>query len=248
MDKKELTDLLRFPNQEVRFGVDVFRASIPPLWLWRQFRDTFRPTPLVDKQDQIYAFLTYEESEKYWIPYSNKGERIKDTKSWQYFRPILIPMTRDGLQMDEKFGLDNDDGTILSGGYLRQYSPRDYKVINGKKGVGSVCYGHTDTYRGGPVLHEYDEEAQLAAEKQGVLTLKPHLIYEMGEFDSLYLGNDSELKWIAFQGILFCWDAIVQMKVDHISRIGYGPWTDCKNAENKDVAWKNGLIRKVQTD
>ena len=248
MDKDKLADLLRFPNQEVRFGADVFRASIPPLWLWRLFRDMFQPTPLVDKQDHINVFLTYSESNKYWIPYSNRGERIRDLQTWQYFRPVLIPMTRDGLQVDEKFGQENEDGTILSGGYFRQYSTDGCKECNGVKGVSSICYGHTELYRAGPVLYEHSEEERLAAEKRGTPTLVPHLIYELGEFDTLYLGNDSELKWIAFQGILFCWDAIVQMKVGHISRIGYGPWTDCKNAEYKNAAWKNGLICKAQTD
>lgn len=226
MDKKELADLLRFPTQEVRFGEDVFRASLPPMWLWRQFRDIFRPTPLVDKQDQVNVFLTYEESKTRWIAYSSRGERLKDNQVWQYFRPILIPMTRDGLEVDEEFGRENIDGTTLSGGYLRQYAPGGYKEVNGGKGVGSICYGHTNTYRAGPVLYEYNEKDRLQAEKLGTPTLKPHLTYELGDLDTLYLGNDTELKWIAYQGILFCWDAIVQMKVDHISRIGYAPWAD----------------------
>lgn len=189
---------------------DRFLLSIPSIQLAKKF-DAKNLIP------DLKPFLCYDFKDGDFIYRQMDGTRVTQPQTYCQYRPMLVPLKRGKNEVDNGFGLDNADGTVLSGGYLRLIGSSSVEL--------PFCYGNRDRYPGciAPNI------------KPGTLSFIPY----MGDDDQLADPSMEPLKWIVFNGVLICANYLFtkfgSLRETNLIPPSYG----YKQRKERQARWKN---------
>lgn len=172
------TTVLRLEKDVPRVEIDGdrFLLSIPHVALGQKFSTrAFIP--------DLKPFLCYDFKDGDYIYRQLYGDRVTQPTAYVQYRPMLVPLMRDRDEVDEAFGEENEDGTIMSGGYIR-YVPAHAGAVQ------PVCYGNR-------------------AKEPGCIapSIDPNtiaLVSCLSEGDILAREDMEPLKWVVYDGVLIC--------------------------------------------
>ena len=200
MLRKEVEQLGECGVPQIRLGNDLFWLTVPSLALWSDLVGmpgmSVENSSLLDPMFLSYHInsfgdIEYLALEKHRVSLrgrSNGQEKNPGTLMCYnvdlYFRPMLVPLDRDG-KVDQQFEESNPDGTEIVGGFLRcvHTSECDLTLKN------------TAVYGGSPnqldPLFLVRDEAMSLVEDGGLVT-------DRWEKDA------EPLHWVVYDGCLIC--------------------------------------------
>lgn len=207
------TTVLRLEKDVPRIEIDGdrFLLSVPHITLGQRFNTRQFITDLK-------PFLCYDFKDGDYIYRQLYGDRVTQPTAYVQYRPMLVPLMRDRDEVDEVFGEENEDGTIMSGGYIR--------FVGAHAGAAQpVCYGHRDKNLG------------CIAPNINPETLS--LVSYLGVGDILADEGMEPLKWVVYDGVLICMNYL-------FTRFGFlrdahlvPPSSDYKLRKERQKRWEN---------